>query len=53
MHGREKKCGHRKPEERRLVGRPRFRWKDIKWLLKIQSGRVCIWLRTGTSGKVL
>lgn len=41
MHGRKMKCGHRKPEDRRLLGRPTFRWKDMKWLLKIYSMEGC------------
>jgi hypothetical protein len=28
MHGRVEKCAHRKPEGKRLCGRPECRWED-------------------------
>jgi hypothetical protein len=46
-----------KPEGRRPLGRPRYRWMDnIKWILEKQDGMVwtgLIWLRIGISGGLL
>jgi len=46
----------KKPEERRLLGRPRRRWEDgIKMDLE-QDGRTWtrfVWLRVGINGRLL
>jgi hypothetical protein len=46
----------RKPEEKRLLGRPRRRWVDNIKMDHRQDGMVwtgSIWLRIGTSGGLL
>jgi hypothetical protein len=34
----------RKPEEKRLLGRPRYRWVDI---IKMDVGKTVVWCRSG------
>jgi hypothetical protein len=46
-----------KPEEKRLLGRPRHRWVDnIGWILERWDGVMwtgLVWLRIGTGGELL
>jgi hypothetical protein len=45
-----------KPKRKKPLGKPRDTWENIKLDLKKQDGRVWagfIWLRTGTSSKLL
>jgi len=42
-----------KPEGKRPLGRPRRRWKDIRWIFRKWGGLAwtgLIWLRIGTGG---
>jgi hypothetical protein len=42
------------PEEERLLGRPRRRWKNVKIDPKVGSMWIgFMWLRVGTSGRLL
>jgi hypothetical protein len=46
----------RKPEGKRLRGRPRGRWEDISMYLRVWGGKVWtgfIWLGIGTSNGLL
>jgi hypothetical protein len=46
----------RKREWKRPLGRTRRVWEDESWILRKEGGKVwsgCIWLTTGTSGRLL
>jgi hypothetical protein len=47
----------RKPEEKRLLGRPRHSgWMILGWILERWDGVMCtglLWLRIGTGGELL